>query len=181
MRDIRWLQVLLAAVACVGLLVPAHAVQAADQSPPPPNAPIPSVNAVSDVSLSAAGLLTGRLVDRQGRAISSTVTVLHDDKIVSQVKTDALGNFRIVGLNGGTYRLMADQGVAVCRVWAAGTAPPGASPSVLIVADGRIAAGQLGLRYWLTNHWVIAGLVTAAVAAPIIAHSNRLDPDRKGS
>jgi hypothetical protein len=181
MGFVRWLQISLVAVACLGLLVPAHVVQAAESAPPQPDAPIPLATAVSDVSLNAAGLLTGRLVDRQGRAISSSVTVLHNDKIVSQVKTDALGNFRVVGLNGGTYRLMADQGVAVCRVWAAGTAPPGATQSVLIVADGRIAAGQFGLRYWLSNHWVIAGLVTAAVAAPIIAHNNRLDPDRKGS
>ncbi|MFP6693053.1 MAG: carboxypeptidase-like regulatory domain-containing protein [Pirellulales bacterium] len=125
-----------------------------------------TVPAITDVALNDAGLFTGRVVDRQGKAIrNAPVTVLLHHDIVCQVKTDLQGNFHVAGLKGGVYRVMTDRGAAVCRMWATATAPPSARKSILIVTQGPVASGNTAIRYWLSQPLVAISIAAIAVSA----------------
>jgi hypothetical protein len=42
--------------------------------------------------------------------------------------------------------------------------------------DARQVLAQQGpLGYWLTNPWIVAGLVAAAVAIPVAIHNHQVD------
>ena len=62
---------------------------------------------------------------------------------------------------------------AAIRVWAAGTAPPNSIAQLKLTtapASPQVVRGQhCGPGFWgvLTNPWVSAGLITAAIAIPI--------------
>jgi hypothetical protein len=49
----------------------------------------------------------------------------------------------------------------------------------LLVTGDQIVRGQGGLRYWLTNPWVLSIAVAAAIAVPI-ALSNRSKSSASG-
>jgi hypothetical protein len=139
-----------------------------------------TVSAITDIALDDAGLFTGRVVDRQGKSISNTpVTMLLHNEVVSQVKTDAQGNFRVAGLKGGVYRVMTDQGAAVCRMWVTGTAPPSAKKSALIVSQGPIAAGNTAMTYWLSKPLI--PIMIAAIAYGAYELSKKNDGRRNSS
>jgi hypothetical protein len=142
---------------------------------------VPAIAPAIDVELSRDGLLTGRVVDARGQAIADgEVTVLGREAIVSHVKTDREGNFRVPNMQAGMFRLVSKEVVQVCRVWSPGTAPPSAQRSALLVASTEVAAGQVApLRYWLGNPNVIGGIAAIVIATPIIA--NNIRQDRKGS
>lgn len=143
--------------------------------------PAPVIAPAIDVELNRDGLLTGRVVDARGGAIAEEdVTVIGREDIVSHVKTDREGYFRVPNMQAGVFRLVSKNVVQVCRVWSPGTAPPAAHKSALMVAKGEVAAGQVTpLRYWLANPHVIGGIAAIGIVVPIVAHNIR--QDRGGS
>ena len=53
------------------------------------------------------------------------------------------------------------------------TAPPAAQSAALLVSGSDVVRGQNGgLVYWLTNPWVLAGLIAAAIAIPIALNNH---------
>ena len=158
-------------LAVVGFCVPqpVWALGQADESP-----------AVTDVTLqkgSQGNVLVGRVLDQQGAVRADLPVVLYrGGKKLAEGKTGRDGYFAFANLQGGVYQLTASGGVGACRVWTPGTAPPSAQQGILIVAGTEVVRGQThpfrhtagGARFWLSHPCVIAGLVAAAVAIPIV-------------
>ncbi len=91
--------------------------------------------------------------------------------------TKADGRFEIRGLRGGVLTLTAGQTKAAVRAWTPKAAPPAARKDVLLVAGQQQTLGQSfgGFRSLITNPWVIAGIVAAAVAIPVAIHNSNDD------
>src|SRR6478672_12103689 len=107
-----------AALACVGMLIPASAFAATPFAPTTP---------ASDVALRSGGLLVGQVVDQQGVArVNTPVSIQFAGREVVSTTTDSNGVFAAKDLRGGQYQILTPQGGNVCRLWAADTAPPSA-------------------------------------------------------
>jgi hypothetical protein len=130
--------------------------------------------AVTDVALQNGGTLLGHVVDPQGKAVAETpVSIQQADRELVRTVTDRSGGFRVANLRGGTYRIVAGEAAGIYRLWAPGTAPPSARPTAMIASgDQQLVLGQGGrLMQFLRNPWVIAGLVTLAIALPVAIHN----------
>lgn len=158
-----------AAIACFGMVAPpaAFAVEPAGHVQP-------SFGGV-DVALRSGGVLVGQVVDQQGTAqANKVVSVQYANQEVVRTTTDANGVFAARGLRGGQYQILTDDGISVCRLWAAETAPPSARPAALVVADGSVVRGQWGRGPmhqwvgWVKSHpYITAGAIAAAIAIPL--------------
>jgi hypothetical protein len=177
-------------LACLGMLIPAPLLQAAVAERTPGqqvglfnpseaiwNEPHPNGQAGTDVELRPGGVLVGQVVDSSGTPMAAVrVSLRLPDREVAAAVTDRVGSFSVSGLGGGTYEIVAGQARDVYRVWVPGTAPPQAQSAVLITPQGHKVRGQGGpIAFWLSNPWVVAGLVAAAVTVPVVIHNHRLD------
>jgi hypothetical protein len=152
-------------LAAMGMILP-QSVLAAELAKP----------VISDVKLHQGGQLWGQVVDPQGVALAGeTVKIWQNGREVAESKTNARGGFIFMQLQrGGVYHLTAAKGHGAYRVWSAAMAPPTAQEGVLLVAGQETVRGQghLGrLGFWLSNPWVIAGIVATAVAVPVALHN----------
>jgi hypothetical protein len=163
---------ILAALAITGSILPI-APASAKQDSPAAAAPM-----VRDVELAYGGLLVGRLADANGRPLANApVSVIADGKPLATMHTDAEGIFAVAKLRGGVHEIATADTVRVCRLWAPGTAPPGAPQSIEVVAPGEVVRGQYGpppgnrfikkAKVWATNPFIVGGVVAAAVAIPV--------------
>ena len=154
----------LTAVACTGIVLPQAAVLAA-----PPELEKSQTDAVkvpkpTDVSLDKRGVLTGTIVDKNGKAaVEADVLVKQGRRLVAKTKTDKKGNFEVSKLRGGVYQILVGDTAAFVRVWADGTAPPKAHDTALIVADGKLVLGQ-GV---IPPADILSGLVLGGTVASI--------------
>jgi hypothetical protein len=152
-----------AAVACVGMVIP-----------PPALAAEPAAGA-TDIALRQGGLLVGQVVDRQGvPQANQTVSIQYGPHEVVRTVTDQNGTFAAQGLRGGQYQLVTHEGISVCRLWAANTAPPAARPAALVVTGNQVVRGQWGAgplhgtMGWVKAHpYITAGVIAAAIAIPL--------------
>lgn len=104
---------------------------------------IPMKQVIQDVSLDAAGALSGTFVDDQGKPVGNeAVTIRQGKVVVTATKTDAAGKFRASGLKTGMYELASASGSRVFRVWKKGTAPKNARSQALIVTNRKLVRGQ---------------------------------------
>ena len=177
--------------ACVGMILPMPALQAEvtfqppSQTTPPqtPPAQVPAGQETSnaavssaDVELDSHGVLSGRVVDAEGIPMASVpVSLRFQGREVARTLTDAAGNFRVAGLRGGVYEIVAGTSRGLYRIWAPGTAPPTANSGKMVVIRGQTVRGQDSpVAYWLRNPWVIAGMAAVAVAVPVAIHNSRI-------
>jgi hypothetical protein len=142
-----------------------------------------------DVELTPDGQLMGRVVNGQGKLLANKPVLMTRGDHEYRTVTDRQGKFRVRDLRGGTYSVSVDGTASIVRVWKAGTAPPGARQSALIVTDellmraqcnecttcvgggdcGGGCVGGYGLYDWISDHPVLSySLLTAAIAVPII-------------
>jgi len=135
---------------------------------------------VSDVQLHEGNVLIGQLVSPESApAVDAQVSLHSGDQLLATTKTDAKGLFAFRGLQNGVYQVVAPNGQGAYRVWSQGTAPPAAQPGALIVSGNDTVRGQYamrGLRNFLANPLVIAGIVAAAVAIPVAIHNSDRGP-----
>jgi hypothetical protein len=135
-------------------------------APAPPAAP-----SIADVALAEGGVLNGQVLDAQGQPMPQTNVVLQqNERLVASAVTDTQGRFTVGGLNGGLFLIAAGSATVAYRLWAPHTAPPAARSGALVVSGEQVVRGQGrtgGLRYWLTNPWILAGLIGAAIVVPI--------------
>ena len=180
MDHLRVLRILAVSLGCVGIVLPAPALEAA----PPvsrgaiPTAPIQGKRLVGDVELDAAGWMDGQVFHGQGLPVAGVPVVLrrlgHE---VGRTRTDAAGRFRFGPLRGGMYELSAGEHGRVVRAWAATTAPPG-SNNVTLIVIGDAVRGQMPLKdFFASDVVIICALVAALIAVPIaVSHSGPSSP-----
>jgi hypothetical protein len=178
MKIARFVRSVFISLATLGMCFP-QVVFAATHTPAP---------AVVDVALSDGGVLHGRVVDLQGSGAAGVpVVVRAQDKNVASITTAADGSFSVQGLRGGVYQVAAGKGQGVYRLWSAGTAPPVAQTSAVVYTQSSMVnsdvvvytqnGGGGGLKMWLANPIVIAGIVATAIAVPVaLANSHHASP-----
>ncbi len=154
-------------LATVGLCMPQVAFAAAPTPTPP----------VVDIALTDGGVLHGQVVDLQGSGVAGIpVSVKAQNQEVVRTTTTDGGRFSVKGLRGGVYQLAAAQGQGVYRMWAANTAPPSAQKDAIVYTQGGYGGGG-GLKMFLSNPIVIAGLIATAIAVPVaLANSGSSSP-----
>ncbi|MCX7427886.1 MAG: carboxypeptidase-like regulatory domain-containing protein [Planctomycetia bacterium] len=175
MKYAAMLRAIAVSLACLGLLIPTPVLYAATA----PTTSAPPVPQAIDVGLHEGGLLFGQVVDAQGRPQAQLpVSLVQQDRVVTTATTDKSGYFLMPKVPAGTYRVVAAKTQGVYRLWAPKTAPPAAQPgAMLVVGQGPVRAQQGPVGYWLGQPWVIAGLIAAAIAIPVIIHNNQADKD----
>ena len=164
---------LVVSVVALGICLPQPSLAAA---------PVEQSPVAVDVALGQGGVLLGQVVDTNG-VVQANVPVLLKlgDRELARAKADANGYFAFSGLRGGIYQVAAAKGVAGYRVWAERTAPPTAKKVALVVSGQDLVRGQYHshhrrfnqLKCCLANPWVVAGIVSTAVAVPVGIHNSR--------
>jgi hypothetical protein len=142
--------------------------------------PTDQTPAATDVALhqgAHGNVFAGRVLDQQGAPqADAPVYLLAQGQKLTETRTDQNGGFAFANLRGGVYQVATADALGVYRVWMPGTAPPSAQPTALIVAGDDLVRGQChklrhclaGARFWLTHPCVVAGLIGAGVAIPIL-------------
>ncbi len=157
---------MLVALASLGMVLPQNAFAASTQLSRPAS------TAVRDVALHDGGSLTGQVLDVSGTPVSGTaVAVIGQSGPVASTQTNADGRFAISGVKAGVYEVATTNGVTVCRLWAPRTAPPAAQSDALVVHGNTVVRGGHGgggVIGFLSNPWVLGGIVAAAIAIPLI-------------
>jgi hypothetical protein len=158
---------LLVAAASVGMVLPQGAYAASAQLARPAS------SGVRDVALHDGGCLTGQVLDAAGTPVAGTaVAVIDQSRALASTQTGADGRFAIAGLKAGVYEVATSNGVTVCRLWAPRTAPPAAQGDALVVHGDTVVRGGLGggggVIGFLSNPWVLGGIVAAAIAIPLL-------------
>ncbi len=150
--------------------------------------PAMSVVQVADVKLHGRGVLSGQVVDASGANLVGEVVQLTQGPQIWKTRTDAEGCFQLTGLSGATYQLQTAGQTHLVRVWAAGTAPPGASRGLLVLQVSDVVRGQRCVspntnqffrvaKKRLANPLVFGGIVATAVAIPVAIHNANADED----
>jgi len=156
-------------MALFGMLAPQVAFGVGPMDSEPTLAPSPNV--IQDIALHENGLLKGQVLDTQGAPVKGVrVAVVQQGKVITGTTTDTSGRFAIAGLRGGMYQVVTPQGAAAYRLWAPNTAPPAAQADALIVNGAtvvRAGMGGGGVVGFLSNPWVLGGIVAAAIAVPL--------------
>lgn len=123
---------------------------------------------VLDVALGQGGRFVGQVVNGAGAPVKQRRVALRQGAVeVATANTDEGGYFEVRGLRGGVYQVVTDEGGAVYRLWAPNTAPPAAKSAALLVTGGVTRGQAAGLAAFLANPWVLAGIATTAVVAPL--------------
>jgi hypothetical protein len=183
MKRMDWLRSVLFVLASTGLLTPQSVVaggaanRVASATASSADVVRPTA-AIGDVALRRGGQLRGQVVDTAGApVVAARVAVLRQGREPAVATTDAEGYFGLDGLAGGVYQVSVGQTVATYRAWAADTAPPAAQQDVLLVSDGQVVRGQAAvqgpLQNWLTNPWVIGGVIGTAIAVPVALSNDK--------
>ncbi|MEO0530301.1 MAG: hypothetical protein AAF266_06945 [Planctomycetota bacterium] len=141
-----------------------------------------------DVELQPEGLLIGQLVNASGAPTENeAIRLVLKDGREAETKTNADGGFAFRGVSG-VAQLQSKKANVVVRGWKRGTAPPNATPALLMVENDGVArgqhyAGQNAQQFFgrgkklLANPLFVAGVVTTAVAVPVaIANDDDDDP-----
>jgi hypothetical protein len=119
--------------------------------------------------------------------VRSTSEPLIADQQIRETKTDANGWFQLSDLEGGSYQFDTAGHSQSLRAWAAGTAPPSASPGLLVAPTADVVRGQRVVspntnqffrvaKRRLANPLVFGGVVATAVAIPVALHNADDDP-----
>ena len=157
---------LVVAAAAVSMVLPQFAYAA---SVGQAGHPLPTT--VRDVALQEGGRLTGQVLDAAGAPVAATpVAVVDQGRPVATAMTGDDGRFAMSGLKAGVVQVATAQGVTVCRLWAPRTAPPSAQGDALVVNGDTVIRGGVGgggVIGFLSNPWVLAGIVAAAIAIPL--------------
>jgi len=164
MKNLPWIPSLVVWLAVLGMCLPEALLAAPAQTP-----------VVIDVTLRDGGTLVGQVVDPQGTPMVNTpVSLRSNGKELVAGNTNDKGVFAFRGLNQGVYQVVAANGFGTFRVWTQETAPPVAQPGALIVAGQETVRGNGPAISFLTNPWVLAAAIAAAVGIPIaVSNANR--------
>ncbi len=98
-------------------------------------------------ALGANGTLHGQVVNAAGTVVAGVeITVRQNENVLARTTSSPAGeNSKSWDCPAVYSRITTDQSEASLRLWAAETAPPGASSSVLLVHDQAAVRGQSAL------------------------------------
>jgi hypothetical protein len=148
MKLIKFLRVSVVAAATLGLLLPRATITNASENLPAQH----QSEIVYDLALGAGGVLRGQVVNQDGLpAGGATVSVIREGGTVALARTDARGAFAVAGIVGGVYAITSGKATGVVRAWSHRTAPPAASPGVLLVPSDLTVRGKGRVHDWLHN------------------------------
>lgn len=143
--------------------------------------------AAVDIALRPEGLLIGQLVSASGEPLADREVKLGlSDGREATAKTNAEGGFAFRGAKG-VMVLASDKARVVVRGWSPKTAPPSATPALLLVETEGFVRGQhyagTGTqavvdksKRLFANPLFVAGVIGTAVAIPIAISNNDDDP-----
>ena len=141
MKRFRIVHAVAAGLACLGMVVPQTALQAA--GPQQAKKVVKPAAAVTDVAMQADGTVQGQVLNAQGAHLDgAVVSIRQGNEEVARTLTDAQGRFTVRNLRGGVYHVVAGRGAKVFRFWAPKTAPPSAQAQAVIVSGAEIVRGQ---------------------------------------
>ncbi|MEZ6128490.1 MAG: hypothetical protein R3C59_07390 [Planctomycetaceae bacterium] len=96
-----------------------------------------------NIELSSAGTVAAQLLDEHGRPQSKRTIEFRTATAAVQLQTNDNGVFMIKGSTGGNAAVIIDDQAYAFRMWAHGTAPPGALTTFNIVhANDPVVRGQ---------------------------------------
>ncbi|HYW79038.1 MAG TPA: carboxypeptidase-like regulatory domain-containing protein [Thermoguttaceae bacterium] len=154
-------------LALVGICLPQLAFASTPQTATP----------VTDVQLREGNVLIGKVITPENAAVADTqVTLLSAGQKIAQGKTDTNGYFAFSGVRTGLYQVAAADGQGTYRLWSERTAPPKVQQGALVYAGTQTVRGQSGfrgVRNFLANPIVIAGIVATAIAVPVAIHNSK--------
>ena len=154
-------------LALVGVCLPQVAFAATPQTGTP----------VTDVQLREGNVLIGKVITPENVAVADAeVILLSAGHKIAQGKTDAKGYFAFKEVRSGLYQVAAADGTGTFRLWNQRTAPPKVQQGALVYAGKETVRGQNGLhgvRNFLANPIVIAGIVATAIAVPVVIHNSK--------
>lgn len=165
------LQLVKGAAVCLatfGMVVPVSQTLAADG--PQGNRPVakaPRAVSIPDISLTAGGKMSGRVVDHTGKPLEGAqVTLRQDKKVIATAIADKDGVYSFNNLKNGVYNVASGNTEGVFRTWGEKTAPPSAKEHALLVMGENGARGQFGAvdpTLVLLTAGVIASVVLSAI------------------
>ena len=175
MKTLNLVQGAAVALATVGLMLPAPAVQAAQAAP----SNVQTVNAsILDIGLQSEGQFAGRVVDHTGTpAQQAEIVVRQGNKEVARTHSDSQGRFQVEGLRGGVYEVSSGKTVGTYRVWQNDVAPPSAKEQALLILGENGTRGQFGAAGG--GLVIIAAAVIASLIISAIAHDRINSVDDK--
>ncbi|MEQ9408099.1 MAG: carboxypeptidase-like regulatory domain-containing protein [Fuerstiella sp.] len=98
---------------------------------------------LQNVELSAAGKVSGRLVDAQGRPLAGQTLQIRTSEDTQKKTTSEDGSFTIESRTGGNCAIIVGDRAYACRLWSHNTAPPKSLTSFGIVhSNGPIVRAQ---------------------------------------
>lgn len=123
---------------------------------------------IRDVALSEDGVVQGRVIDNQGKAVDGAIVVIsRDDELLHKMVTNKEGQFAAKGLRPGVYTIATAQGGGLYRLWPTNIAPPAAAQRALVTANQPVLRGQFGngaLSQWTTTLVAGGGLAVGIIA-----------------
>ena len=130
-----------AGLACVGTLIPAGVLEAAEpQSETVAKKP---ARVVMDVRLDRDGVLHGQVVNADHKSVADAVISVREARQeIVRTKSDANGRFAVKDLKPGNYYIMAGTTHGVYRVWMDRAAPPKSLDTVKMISDLSLLRGQ---------------------------------------
>jgi len=161
------IQRVLVCLALVGVCLPQMAFASSPQTD----------TLATDVQLREGNIFDGQVITPENVAVANTeVTLLSAGHRIAQAKTDANGYFAFSGVRTGLYQVTAAKGQGTYRLWNGRTAPPKVQQGALVYAGQETVRGQngfRGVRNFLANPIVIAGIVATAIAVPVAIHNSK--------
>lgn len=137
--------------------------------------------AIWDVRLGENGLLRGRMVDLDGRAVpGETIQLRRSGRTLAEVASSKGGEFAFSGVAGGVYQIHFAPYTVNCRAWTAAAAPPVAKDQLVVLSAPPAVRGQQPIQALYRSPLFIGLVIAAAVAIPIAIH-NANDDDPSGS
>ncbi len=135
------LRAALVLMACCAMLSPM-----ATFGVPPQDASGSTAANAKDTRLGTDSALIGKVVDALGNPVANaSVTAHQSGQQQSRTNTNAKGEFRLAGLQGGVYQITCQGKTTNYRVWTANAAPPAATDGVLLVDyQSAVTRGQCG-------------------------------------
>ena len=148
--------------------------------------PAPQAAATTDVALHQGGVLRGVVLSPPPSPDPKTTTatpgvrvvLIQGGKAIAEARPDTQGRFTVSGLRGGSYviAVAGPQGTtsSAIRAWTPAAAPPKAT-SLVQIAPGRNTIRAQGPvpAVSFSEAALVAGVVTGAVAAPVIYHNSQ--------